>query len=185
MLHQPVMMGALMPVGAGSCSQKRSHQGLRCWCAEAWWQCHPPLVLARRSSRNWPVLLQLLGNLGLDLVDLGQLGLAHVVQADDVPAKLALHGGLGQLAFSSLTRASVNLGHVAARVGLSPGRRHGRRIRDPDRFLAISSNLPPFFSAAMMALASSPFFQDGWPCILLAGWRQRTCRTRPGSLWRR
>ena len=43
-------------------------------------------------------LLQLLADLSLDVVKLGQLRLAHIVQANDVKAKLALDGRIGDLA---------------------------------------------------------------------------------------
>ena len=45
------------------------------------------------------LLLQLLGDLGLDLFELGQLGFSHIVQSNDVEAELALDRGLGVLAF--------------------------------------------------------------------------------------
>ena len=63
------------------------------------------------------MLLQLLRNLRLDLVQLGQLGLAHVVQADHVPAKLALHRGLGHLALAELDQGFREFAHIAGGVG--------------------------------------------------------------------
>ena len=62
--------------------------------------------------------MQLLGNLGFDFFELGQLGFAHVVHTDDVKAKLALDGGIGHLTFVQFDHGTRKLGHVAA--GCSP-----------------------------------------------------------------
>ena len=64
------------------------------------------------------LLLQLLGDLGFDFLQLGQLGFTHIVHADDVVAELALDGGVGHLAFVQLDHGARELGHVA--VGRSP-----------------------------------------------------------------
>ncbi len=59
------------------------------------------------------LLRDLLGDLRLELVQAGQLRLTHVVHADHVPAELALHRGLGELAFFQLDHGLRELGHVA------------------------------------------------------------------------
>jgi hypothetical protein len=60
------------------------------------------------------LLLQLLGDLGFDFLQLGQLGFAHIVHADDVETKLALDGGVGHLAFVQLDHGARKFGHIAA-----------------------------------------------------------------------
>jgi uncharacterized membrane protein len=75
MLHQPVMIGALMAV-------KALTPFIRPWP----WRAGLPGTCQL-------LLLQLLRDLRLDLFQLGQLRFAHVVQADHVPAKLALDRG--------------------------------------------------------------------------------------------
>ncbi len=62
------------------------------------------------------MLLQLLGDLGFDFVEFGQLGVANVIDADDVPAKLALDWGVGHLAFGELGHGAAELGHETSRV---------------------------------------------------------------------
>lgn len=63
------------------------------------------------------LLLQLLGDLRLHFFQLGQLGLAHVVQTDHVPAELALHRRVGGLALVELDQGFGEFLHVAAGVG--------------------------------------------------------------------
>ena len=64
------------------------------------------------------LLLQLLNDLRLDVFEGGQLGIAHVVEADDVEAELGLDRGFGHLALGELGQCLAELGNVG--VGRSP-----------------------------------------------------------------
>ena len=60
------------------------------------------------------MLLQLLRNLGFHFIQRRQLGVTHIVYADDVEAKLGFNRGLGHLTFFQLGHGGREFGHIAA-----------------------------------------------------------------------
>ena len=64
------------------------------------------------------LLLQLLGNLGLDVIELGQLRVTHVIQTDDVVTELRLDRGVGHFPFGQFGHGVRKFGHKVTRASL-------------------------------------------------------------------
>ena len=120
---------------------------------------------------TWQLLLrQLLLDLRLDFLELGQLRFANVVEPYDVVAELRLDrrrrwsGPSSARSWPARTRARSSLALAQSRsppLAPEPG--------SLDCFLAISSNLAPFLSSAMMLLGFVFLFhQDVARLVFLA-----------------